>query len=48
LIGDVFVHEWGHLRWGLYDEYASFEEASLNSPSAFYLENGTWKPVRYV
>ncbi|XP_052070311.1 calcium-activated chloride channel regulator 1-like isoform X1 [Mytilus californianus] len=45
-IGDVFVHEWGHLRWGLYDEYASFEEAGLESPSAFYLDDGTWKPTR--
>ncbi|CAG2193770.1 CLCA3_4 [Mytilus edulis] len=45
-IGDVFVHEWGHLRWGLFDEYASFEEAGLESPSAFYLEDGTWKPTR--
>ncbi|CAC5422975.1 unnamed protein product [Mytilus coruscus] len=45
-IGDVFIHEWGHLRWGLFDEYASFEEAGLESPSAFYLDDGTWKPTR--
>ncbi|CAM9674997.1 unnamed protein product [Lampetra planeri] len=30
--GKVFVHEWGHLRWGLYDEY--------NDQVPFYLDKG--------
>nr|XP_032815079.1 calcium-activated chloride channel regulator 1-like [Petromyzon marinus] len=30
--GRAFVHEWGHLRWGLYDEY------SIDIP--FYFESG--------
>ncbi|KAI8511259.1 hypothetical protein Bbelb_103590 [Branchiostoma belcheri] len=25
--GRVLVHEWGHLRWGLFDEYASGDNA---------------------
>ncbi|WAR27531.1 CLCA4-like protein [Mya arenaria] len=34
----VIVHEWGHLRWGLYDEYGL--------QSKFYQHAGTWEPVR--
>ncbi|CAM9589700.1 unnamed protein product [Lampetra fluviatilis] len=30
--GRTFVHEWGHLRWGLYDEY--------NNDIPFYFESG--------
>ncbi|XP_035676245.1 calcium-activated chloride channel regulator 4-like [Branchiostoma floridae] len=40
-IGRVLVHEWGHLRWGLFDEYAS-EDAN-----AFYIhENGEVQATR--
>ncbi|XP_019622967.1 PREDICTED: calcium-activated chloride channel regulator 4-like [Branchiostoma belcheri] len=39
-IGRVLVHEWGHLRWGLFDEYASGD-------NAFYLhENGEVQATR--
>ncbi|CAJ0962535.1 unnamed protein product [Ranitomeya imitator] len=31
VIGRVFVHEWAHLRWGVFDEY--------NSLSPFYIAN---------
>ncbi|WAR27522.1 CLCA1-like protein [Mya arenaria] len=34
----VIVHEWGHLRWGLYDEYAG--------QIKFYQHAGKWNPVR--
>ncbi|KAI8511258.1 chloride channel [Branchiostoma belcheri] len=38
--GRVLVHEWGHLRWGLFDEYASGD-------NAFYLhENGEVQATR--
>ncbi|XP_073778890.1 calcium-activated chloride channel regulator 1 isoform X2 [Danio rerio] len=30
--GKVFLHEWAHLRWGVYDEY--------NEEKPFYLSNG--------
>ncbi|XP_069823727.1 calcium-activated chloride channel regulator 1-like [Dendropsophus ebraccatus] len=30
--GRVFVHEWAHFRWGVFDEY--------NSLSPFYIDNG--------
>ncbi|XP_052782885.1 calcium-activated chloride channel regulator 2-like [Mya arenaria] len=33
----VIVHEWGHLRWGLYDEY--------KKRRPFYQHAGKWKPV---
>ncbi|XP_066283830.1 calcium-activated chloride channel regulator 1-like [Branchiostoma lanceolatum] len=39
-IGRVLVHEWGHLRWGLFDEYASGD-------NAFYIhENGEVQATR--
>ncbi|XP_025728359.1 calcium-activated chloride channel regulator 1 [Callorhinus ursinus] len=34
----VFVHEWAHLRWGVYDEY--------NNNKKFYLFNGKREAVR--
>uniref|UniRef100_A0A8C0R0W1 Calcium-activated chloride channel regulator 1 n=1 Tax=Canis lupus dingo TaxID=286419 RepID=A0A8C0R0W1_CANLU len=34
----VFVHEWAHLRWGVYDEY--------NNDQKFYLSNGKKEAVR--
>ncbi|XP_076976496.1 calcium-activated chloride channel regulator 1 [Tamandua tetradactyla] len=36
--GRVFVHEWAHLRWGVFDEY--------NKDQKFYLSNKRNKPVR--
>uniref|UniRef100_A0A4W4HNJ6 Chloride channel accessory 1 n=1 Tax=Electrophorus electricus TaxID=8005 RepID=A0A4W4HNJ6_ELEEL len=35
--GKVFVHEWAHLRWGVYDEY--------NNKKPFYNDNGI-QPTR--
>ncbi|NP_001075268.1 calcium-activated chloride channel regulator 1 [Equus przewalskii] len=36
--GRVFVHEWAHLRWGLFNEY--------NDDQKFYLSNKEIKPVK--
>ncbi|XP_058991942.1 calcium-activated chloride channel regulator 1 [Mustela lutreola] len=36
--GRVFVHEWAHLRWGVFDEY--------NNNQKFYLLNGKREAVR--
>ncbi|XP_008056510.1 calcium-activated chloride channel regulator 1 [Carlito syrichta] len=36
--GRVFVHEWAHLRWGVFDEY--------NKDQKFYLSNGKNKAVK--
>ncbi|XP_041063999.1 calcium-activated chloride channel regulator 1-like isoform X1 [Carcharodon carcharias] len=36
--GKVFVHEWAHLRWGVFDEY--------NNLVPFYLSNGTYEATR--
>lgn len=38
LAGRVFVHEWAHLRWGVFNEY--------NNDQKFYLSNGKNKAVR--
>ncbi|XP_077986031.1 calcium-activated chloride channel regulator 1-like [Glandiceps talaboti] len=39
--GKVVVHEWGHLRWGLFDEYP------IDDDEHFYLdENGRVEPTR--
>lgn len=37
LTGRTFVHEWAHLRWGVFNEY--------NNNQKFYLLNGKNKPV---
>ncbi|CAH1245746.1 CLCA1 [Branchiostoma lanceolatum] len=34
--GKTFVHEWGHLRWGLFDEYGIDDPASGQSYPHFY------------
>ncbi|XP_078612819.1 calcium-activated chloride channel regulator 1-like [Branchiostoma floridae x Branchiostoma japonicum] len=34
--GKSFVHEWGHLRWGLFDEYGLDDPASGQSYPHFY------------
>ncbi|XP_060591062.1 calcium-activated chloride channel regulator 1-like isoform X2 [Ruditapes philippinarum] len=39
---NVIVHEWGHLRWGLFDEYPD----SFGRLPKFYQHAGKWKPVR--
>ncbi|XP_066232798.1 calcium-activated chloride channel regulator 1 [Saccopteryx leptura] len=36
--GRVFVHEWAHLRWGIFDEY--------NNDQKFYLSKGRRQAVR--
>ncbi|XP_006919439.1 calcium-activated chloride channel regulator 1 [Pteropus alecto] len=36
--GRAFVHEWAHLRWGVFNEY--------NNDQKFYLSNGKNKAVR--
>ncbi|KAL3863240.1 hypothetical protein ACJMK2_005005 [Sinanodonta woodiana] len=36
----IIVHEWGHLHWGVYDEYPT------NPTDRFYLMNGKWEPTR--
>ncbi|XP_060560512.1 calcium-activated chloride channel regulator 1-like [Ruditapes philippinarum] len=38
---NVIVHEFGHLRYGLYDEYPIFSNSSQ-----FYQHDGEWKPTR--
>uniref|UniRef100_A0A672Q8I8 Calcium-activated chloride channel N-terminal domain-containing protein n=1 Tax=Sinocyclocheilus grahami TaxID=75366 RepID=A0A672Q8I8_SINGR len=38
LRGRVFVHEWAHLRWGVYDEY--------NKEKPFYYSNGRIEATR--
>ncbi|XP_053404614.1 calcium-activated chloride channel regulator 1-like [Mercenaria mercenaria] len=37
---NVIVHEWAHLRWGLFDEYGTKRRGR------FYLDNGVWNPAR--
>ncbi|XP_041350383.1 calcium-activated chloride channel regulator 4-like [Gigantopelta aegis] len=37
----TLVHEWAHLRWGLFDEYPIDGQ-----DRAFYRHNGKWEPVR--
>ena len=39
MIGNVVVHEWGHLRWGLWEEYGRKKKGR------FYMEGGEWKQV---
>ncbi|KAK3586511.1 hypothetical protein CHS0354_033531 [Potamilus streckersoni] len=44
----MFVHEWGHLRWGLFDEYkVSLRKANSNLNPYFYLDMDTtqYEPV---
>ncbi|KAK3586513.1 hypothetical protein CHS0354_033532 [Potamilus streckersoni] len=44
----MFVHEWGHLRWGLFDEYKmSPRNAASKFNPYFYLEMGTtqYEPI---
>ncbi|KAK3104515.1 hypothetical protein FSP39_003780 [Pinctada imbricata] len=40
----IIVHEWGHLRFGVFDEYPTIIRRGILQ--RFYNEGGTWKPVR--
>ncbi|KAK3105123.1 hypothetical protein FSP39_017662 [Pinctada imbricata] len=40
----IIVHEWGHLRFGVFDEYPTILKKGILQ--RFYNEGGTWKPVR--
>ena len=43
-IGKAVVHEWGHYRWGLFDEYWSPGQSGTNQ---FYVDgNGNIAPTR--
>ncbi|XP_060081392.1 calcium-activated chloride channel regulator 1-like [Ylistrum balloti] len=44
-IEKILVHEWAHLRWGVFDEYPSAEQPNMDENERFYNEDGTWKPV---
>ncbi|XP_041474476.1 calcium-activated chloride channel regulator 1-like [Lytechinus variegatus] len=45
-LGKVLVHEWGHLRWGLFNEYPD-PVGDQNDIRHFYqsMEDGKYKPV---
>lgn len=43
----VLLHEWGHLRWGLKDEYPTVRKGS-GITWKFQPANGEWKPVGYA
>ncbi|XP_033746377.1 calcium-activated chloride channel regulator 1-like [Pecten maximus] len=44
-IDKILVHEWAHLRWGVFDEYPSVEQPDIDEIEKFYNEDGTWKPI---
>ena len=44
----VIVHEWGHLRWGLKDEYPTIIKGASIERSDFYQEDGKWKQAGYT
>ncbi|OWF45819.1 Calcium-activated chloride channel regulator 1 [Mizuhopecten yessoensis] len=44
-IEKILVHEWAHLRWGVFDEYPSVEQPDIDEIEKFYNEDGTWKPI---
>ncbi|XP_063442696.1 calcium-activated chloride channel regulator 4A-like [Mytilus trossulus] len=45
-LATVLVHEWGHYRWGLFDEYPTSRDKYTNKIIQFYSHNGRWEPVR--
>ena len=45
-IDAVIVHEWGHLRWGLKDEYPTIRRGR-NRKWQFYQAREKWNPVGY-
>ncbi|PIK49125.1 putative calcium-activated chloride channel regulator 1-like [Apostichopus japonicus] len=45
--GRAFVHEWAHLRWGLFNEYSDEITDTDNAQSFYYsLEEQVWKSTR--
>ncbi|XP_061187630.1 calcium-activated chloride channel regulator 1-like isoform X2 [Saccostrea echinata] len=42
----LFVHHWGHFRWGLFDEHGDTESPvqGSNTNTWFYSSGGTYKP----
>ncbi|CAC5417576.1 CLCA3_4 [Mytilus coruscus] len=45
-LATVLVHEWGHYRWGLFDEYPTSRDTYTREIIRFYSHNGRWEPVR--
>ncbi|KAJ8028190.1 Calcium-activated chloride channel regulator 1 [Holothuria leucospilota] len=45
--GQILVHEWGHYRWGLFDEYPNEATEGKNPESFFYFSTKTqrWRPI---
>lgn len=51
IIENLLVHQWAHLRWGVFDEYASIKHPRSSDPNHlinFYTSGGSWKPVTYA
>lgn len=44
-IEKILVHEWAHLRWGVFDEYPTVEQPDIDEIEKFYNDAGTWKPI---
>lgn len=44
IAGIVFTHEWGHYRWGIFDEYPTVREKG--QLVKFYQYDGKYEPVR--
>ncbi|XP_063442695.1 calcium-activated chloride channel regulator 1-like [Mytilus trossulus] len=45
-LGIVFTHEWGHFRWGIFDEYPTVREKG--QLVKFYQYDGKYEPVRCI
>ncbi|VDI34433.1 Hypothetical predicted protein [Mytilus galloprovincialis] len=45
-LATVLVHEWGHYRWGLFDEYPTSKDIFTKKIIQFYSHSGRWEPVR--
>ncbi|CAG2205203.1 unnamed protein product [Mytilus edulis] len=45
-LGIVFTHEWGHYRWGIFDEYPTVREN--DQLVKFYQYDGKYEPVRCI
>ncbi|KAK3083437.1 hypothetical protein FSP39_022698 [Pinctada imbricata] len=43
-LAKALVHQWGHLRWGLFDEYSETESPTFRHEKSFYSSEGTFKP----
>ncbi|XP_019643985.1 PREDICTED: epithelial chloride channel protein-like [Branchiostoma belcheri] len=44
--GKTFVHEWGHLRWGLFDEYGYDDPSGESYPHFYRASVGGVEPTR--